>query len=117
MPLIRIGGAAGLRATRLAAPVNARFVSNGTKGTPAIKTSPSEAPTATHSSSSLINKQTPAEAMTHHQPDYEATIDHGTSYANPALVAIANPVANPCGSLFQNLFSGPQARNGWQRAR
>lgn len=81
MSLFRAGGASGLRAARLTAPVNARFVSNGSKVTPPIKTSPSEAPTATHSSSSLISKQTPAEAMTHHQPDYEATIDHGTSYA------------------------------------
>lgn len=81
MSLFRLGGAASLRATRLAAPVNARFVSNGAKGTPAVKTDPSEAPTATHSSSSLISQQTPAEAMTHHQPDYDATIDHGTSYA------------------------------------
>lgn len=78
MSLFRAGGASGLRAIRLTAPVNARFVSNGSKP---VKTDPSEAPTSTYSSSSLISKQTPAEAMTHHQPDYEATIDHGTSYA------------------------------------
>lgn len=80
MSLFRIGSAAGLRATRLIAPVNARFSSNVTAGAPTIKTSPSEAPTATHSGSSLLSKETPAEAMTRHQPDYEATIDHGTSY-------------------------------------
>lgn len=81
MSLFRIGGAAGLRATRLVAPVNARFASNGAQGTPPVKTNPSEAPTSTYSSSSLISKEGPAEAMTHHQPDYDATIDHGTSYA------------------------------------
>lgn len=82
MSLFRIGGAAGLRATRLVAPVNARFASNGAQGSQApVKTNPSEPPTSTYSSSSLISKEGPAEAMTHHQPDYDATIDHGTSYA------------------------------------
>ena len=113
MSLFRIGGASGLRATRLAAPVNVRFVSNGTKGTPVIKTDPSEAPTATHSSSSLIRKQGPAEAMTHHQPDYEATIDHGTSYAIPHQPPSQILSANPDDS-FQDLLSGPQACDGWQ---
>lgn len=96
MSLFRIGGASGLRATRLATPANVRFNSNGAKGTPIIKTDPSEAPTATHSSSSLIRKQGPAEAMTHHQPDYDATIDHGTSYAiphqPPSRILSANPI-------------------------
>jgi NADH dehydrogenase (ubiquinone) Fe-S protein 4 len=83
MSLFRIGGAATLRASRIAAPVNARFVSNGAKGVPSVKTTPSEAPTTTHSGSSLINKESPSEAMARHQPDYEATIDHGTSYDIP----------------------------------
>lgn len=83
MSLFRIGGAAGLRASRLAVPVNARFVSNAAKGSSAVKTNPTEAPTATHSGASLISKETPAEAMTRHQPDYEATIDHGTSLVGP----------------------------------
>ncbi|KAJ5585458.1 uncharacterized protein N7459_005258 [Penicillium hispanicum] len=83
MSLFRIGGAAGLRANRLLAPVNARFSSNVTAGAPSVKTNPSEAPTTTHSGSSLLSKETPAEAMTRHQPDYEATIDHGTSQFSP----------------------------------
>lgn len=33
----------------------------------------------------MIKKETPAEAMTRHQPDYDATIDHGTSYEAPLL--------------------------------
>lgn len=85
MSLFRIGGAAGLRSTRLLVPVNARFASNVTQGTPAVKTNASEAPTSTHSGSSLINKQSPSEAMTRHQPDYEATIDHATSCATPRI--------------------------------
>ncbi|KAJ5533222.1 hypothetical protein N7513_000435 [Penicillium frequentans] len=83
MSLFRIGGAAGLRSTRLLVPVNARFASNVAQGTPSVKTNASEAPTTTHSGSSLINKENPAEAMTRHQPDYEATIDHATSLFSP----------------------------------
>lgn len=112
MSLFRLGGATGLRASRLTAPVNVRFVSNGTKGTPAVKTDPSEAPTSTHSSSSLISQQTPAEAMTHHQPDYDATIDHGTSYA--ALYCSPSQILPLTLVALQNLFSGPQACDGWQ---
>lgn len=115
MSLFRIGGASGLRVTRLAVPVNVRFISKGSKGTP-VKTDPSEAPTATHSSSSLVRKQGPAEAMTHHQPDYDATIDHGTSYAIPCQPPSQILSANPDNS-FQDLLPGPQACDGWQRAR
>ena len=93
MSLFRIGGAAGLRTSRLLVPVNARFVSNSAQGTPAVKTNTSEAPTATHSGSSLINKENPSEAMTRHQPDYEATIDHATSCATPAPAALDTATA------------------------
>jgi NADH dehydrogenase (ubiquinone) Fe-S protein 4 len=50
---------------------------------PPIKVNPSEAPTTPHGESSLIQKETPSEAMARHQPDYDATIDHGTSYEDP----------------------------------
>ncbi|KAJ6086106.1 hypothetical protein N7486_010387 [Penicillium sp. IBT 16267x] len=83
MSLFRIGGVAGLRSIRVLVPANARFVSNTAQGTPAVKTNTSEAPTTTHSGSSLINKESPSEAMTRHQPDYDATIDHGTSLFSP----------------------------------
>lgn len=84
MSLFRIGGAASLRVSRLATPVNARFVSvNAPKGVPAVKTSTSDAPTTPPKGSSLISEETPSEAMARHQPDYEATIDHGTSYDIP----------------------------------
>lgn len=103
MSLFRIGGAAGLRASRLLVPVNARFVSNTAQGTPAVKTNTSEAPTATHSGSSLINKENPSEAMTRHQPDYEATIDHATSCAPPIPAALDMVTVT-------NIFSSPQFR-------
>lgn len=83
MSLFRIGGAASLRVSRLSAPINGRFVSNVPKGDPSVKTSTSDAPTTPNKDSSLINKESPSEAMTRHQPDYEATIDHGTSYESP----------------------------------
>lgn len=93
MSLFRIGGAAGLRATRLAAPVNARFVANVAKD---LKTSPADAPSTPNRDSSLINKQSPSEAMTRHQPDYEATIDLATSYetshCSPPQIQFANMV-------------------------
>lgn len=84
MSLFRIGGAASLRVSRFSAPVNTRFVSfKAPKGDPSVKTSTSDAPTTPSKDSSLITKETPSEAMARHQPDYEATIDHGTSYDIP----------------------------------
>lgn len=80
MSLFRIGGSASLRTTRLAAPINARFNSSAVKGASGVKTSTADAPTTPPRDSSLINKESPSEAMTRHQPDYDATIDHGTSY-------------------------------------
>jgi NADH dehydrogenase (ubiquinone) Fe-S protein 4 len=82
MSLFRIGGAS-LRVSRIATPVNARFVSSAPTGIPSVKTSTSDAPTTPRKDSSLINQETPSEAMARHQPDYEATIDHGTSYDIP----------------------------------
>lgn len=78
MSLVRARSVACFRAGRLAAPVNARFVSNSTEAP--VKTSPSDAPTTPQTESSLIRKESPSEAMARHQPDYNAVIDHGTSY-------------------------------------
>lgn len=82
MPIVRAQGIAQglscLRAARVAGPIGARFVSNGPTGAP-VKTSPSDAPTTPPKDSSLIRQEGPGEAMTRHQPDYNATIDHGTS--------------------------------------
>lgn len=83
MSVLRAGGAACFRASRLVTPVNARFMASGhgsrNPGDPAVKTSPSAAPTVPPTESSMINQESPAEAMARHQPDYDATIDHGTS--------------------------------------
>lgn len=81
MSFIRAGSAACFRTRRLVNPVNARFSSSISRvpGDPPVKTSPSAAPTVPPKGSSLISEETPAEAMTRHQPDYDATIDHGTS--------------------------------------
>lgn len=82
MSLFRARYTAYLRPGRLTAPVNTRFVSSkSTPGDKPIKTSPEDAPTTPHQRSDLISKETPAEAMVRHQPDYNATVDHGTSYA------------------------------------
>lgn len=82
MPIVRAQGIAQglscLRAVRAAGPIGARFISNGPGSAP-VKTSPSEAPTTPQKDSSLIRKESPGEAMARHQPDYNATIDHGTS--------------------------------------
>ncbi|PKY02973.1 putative NADH-ubiquinone oxidoreductase 18 kDa subunit [Aspergillus campestris IBT 28561] len=83
MSLIRAGTAC-FRAGRLVAPLNARFVSaNAGPGGPSVKTSPSDAPTTTHKSSTLIRQESPSEAMARHQPDYDATIDAATSQFSP----------------------------------
>lgn len=81
MSFLRAGGAAGFRAGRAVTPVAARFKSSISRvpGDPPVKTSPSAAPAVPLKGSSLISEETPAEAMTRHQPDYAATIDHGTS--------------------------------------
>lgn len=82
MSFLRAGGAACLRAGRLTPSINARFVSDKSRrGEADVKTSPDEAPGTPHHGSTLISQQTPAQAMARHQPDYDATIDHGTSYA------------------------------------
>lgn len=87
MSFIRAGSSVGFRAGRIIAPVNRRFVSSfAVRGDASAKASPEDAPTTPPKESSLLNQQTPAEAMARHQPDYNATIDHGTSYGpNGAL--------------------------------
>ncbi|KAJ5674241.1 hypothetical protein N7462_009680 [Penicillium macrosclerotiorum] len=105
MSLFRIGGASGLRATRFATPINARFVSNAAKGSASVKTSPADAPTTRSQDSSLINQQSPSEAMARHQPDYEATIDHGTSQFSPVPKRVMDG-SEPTGALPAAVLSG-----------
>jgi len=80
MSLLRVGGAARPHAVRLAAPVNARFVSNPGDN---VKFNPIAYPTTTSKGSSVVNKQTLSQSLARHQPDYEATVDHGTSQYSP----------------------------------
>lgn len=81
MSLFRVRNMAYLRPGRFALPVNARFVSStNVPGDKSIKTSPSDAPTTPHGRSEMISQESPSEAMARHQPDYNATVDHGTSY-------------------------------------
>ncbi|KAJ5205722.1 NADH dehydrogenase ubiquinone Fe-S protein 4 mitochondrial [Penicillium cf. griseofulvum] len=106
MSLFRIGGAASLRVSRLAAPVNARFVSvNAPKAVPSVKTTTSDAPTTPPKDSSLITKETPSEAFARHQPDYEATIDHGTSQFSPVPKRVMDG-SEPGNSLPAAILSG-----------
>jgi NADH dehydrogenase (ubiquinone) Fe-S protein 4 len=80
MSLFRAGSSACFRASRIAVPINARFISSQNRaGDPGVKTSSADAPSTPPTDSSLIRKETPSEAMARHQPDYEATIDHATS--------------------------------------
>lgn len=78
MSFIRARSIAQLRAVRITRPANARFFSTPTDSS--VKVSPADAPTTPPKDSSLINKENPGEAMARHQPDYNATIDHATSY-------------------------------------
>ncbi|KAJ9296433.1 hypothetical protein DTO271G3_5131 [Paecilomyces variotii] len=86
MSFLRVRSSACFRVGRLTAPVNARFIQTPSEGPSSdknIKTSPADAPTTPPKESSLIRKETPAEAMARHQPDYDATIDFCTSNFSP----------------------------------
>ncbi|KAL3476254.1 ETC complex I subunit conserved region-domain-containing protein [Aspergillus californicus] len=84
MSLMRAGNMACSRAGRLIAYRNTRMLSTtAIRADSPVKVSPSDAPTIPHSQSDMIRKETPSEAMARHQPDYDATIDHGTSKFSP----------------------------------
>ncbi|KAL3497045.1 ETC complex I subunit conserved region-domain-containing protein [Aspergillus germanicus] len=88
MSFIRAGSLAYSRVGRVMVTKNTRFFSTTALRASQSEQSPikvnfSEAPTTTHGESSLIQKETPSEAMARHQPDYDATIDHGTSKYSP----------------------------------
>ncbi|BDD55763.1 NADH:ubiquinone oxidoreductase 21kD subunit [Monascus purpureus] len=105
MSFIRTGGSVCFRVSKLAAPVNTRFVSSvAARGTDARKTSPEDAPTTPPKESSLINKETPAEAMARHQPDYNAGVDHGTSTFSPVPKRVMN--GSETGTLAAAIVSG-----------
>ncbi|KAL4874120.1 hypothetical protein BDV12DRAFT_159114 [Aspergillus spectabilis] len=84
MSLMRAGNLACSRAGRLMTFRNTRLLSaTAIRAESPVKTSTSDAPTTPPKESSLIQKETPSEAMARHQPDYDATIDHGTSKYSP----------------------------------
>jgi len=85
MSLARVRCATYLRAGRIGVPLNARFIANSTPNSAdlPLKISLSDAPTTPPKGSSLIGEETASEGMTRHQPDYNATIDHGTSNFSP----------------------------------
>lgn len=86
MSFMRAGNLACSRVGRLVTYRNTRMLSaTAFRAETSVKPSSSvaDAPTTPLSESTLIQKETPAEAMTRHQPDYDATVDHGTSYEGP----------------------------------
>ncbi|KAL2006331.1 hypothetical protein VTN00DRAFT_9985 [Thermoascus crustaceus] len=108
MSFLRVQSSACLRAGRLAAPVNVRFITTPPDGTvldKSIKTTPSEAPTTPPSESTMIRKESPSEAMARHQPDYNATIDHGTSSFSPVPKRVVDG-SEPGGALAAAVLSG-----------
>ncbi|KAL4771659.1 ETC complex I subunit conserved region-domain-containing protein [Aspergillus nidulans var. acristatus] len=86
MSFMRAGNLACSRVGRLVTYRNTRMLSaTAFKAETSVKPSSSvaDAPSTPLSESTLIQKETPAEAMTRHQPDYDATVDHGTSKFSP----------------------------------
>ncbi|KAL4800005.1 ETC complex I subunit conserved region-domain-containing protein [Aspergillus venezuelensis] len=84
MSLMRARNMACTRAGRFMTYRNTRMLSaTAFRADKPVKSDPSAAPTTPLSESTLIRKETPAEALTRHQPDYDATIDHGTSKFSP----------------------------------
>ncbi|KAL4760528.1 ETC complex I subunit [Aspergillus foveolatus] len=86
MSFMKAGNLACSRVGRLVTYRNTRMLSaTAFKAETSVKPSSSvaDAPTTPLSESTLIQKETPAEAMTRHQPDYDATVDHGTSKFSP----------------------------------
>ena len=87
MSLLRQGKVTSLRAVsqysgKLAVPRLTRSFSSSASFSAdeaSPKTTPQDAPAALAERSSITRKETPSEAMARHQPDYNATVDHGTS--------------------------------------
>ncbi|KKZ62034.1 NADH dehydrogenase (ubiquinone) Fe-S protein 4 [[Emmonsia] crescens] len=112
MSLLRVGrplglNAASFRAGQLTCRTNARYLSKTssqeTEGD--VKTSPAEAPGAVARGRSITRKETPAEAMARHQPDYNATVDHGTSSFSPVPKRVMDG-SEPSGAVAAAVLSG-----------
>lgn len=83
MSLLRARGSAYIRVGRL--PSAFSMVSVRMLAQAPVKTTPSDAPTTHQIESSVINKECSSESMARHQPDYDATVDHATSYGVSAF--------------------------------
>jgi hypothetical protein len=80
MSLMRARGSAYIRVGRLPPAPPTVFVRMLAQAP--VKTTPSDAPTT---ESSVTNKESPSESMARHQPDYDAIVDHATSYESSAF--------------------------------
>ncbi|OAX83907.1 hypothetical protein ACJ72_01720 [Emergomyces africanus] len=112
MSLLRTGrplglSAASFRAGQLTCRANARYLSKTSSqhAEDAPKSSPADAPAALSRGSSITRKETPAEAMARHQPDYNATVDHGTSSFSPVPKRVMDG-SEPSGAVAAAVLSG-----------
>ncbi|EEH22562.1 hypothetical protein PABG_04773 [Paracoccidioides brasiliensis Pb03] len=112
MSLLRTGRPLGLTVTsfrtgQLACRTNVRYLGKtaSQEQSEAPKTTPADAPTAVARGSSMIRKETPAEAMARHQPDYNATVDHGTSTFSPVPRRVMDG-SEPIGAVPAAVLSG-----------
>ncbi|PGH01514.1 NADH dehydrogenase (ubiquinone) Fe-S protein 4 [Blastomyces parvus] len=111
MSLLRTGRPFGLnavsfRAGQLPYRPNARYISKTSSqlAEDAPKSSPADAPGAVVRGS-LTRKETPSEAMARHQPDYNATVDHGTSSFSPVPKRVMDG-SEPSGAVAAAVLSG-----------
>ncbi|PGH26854.1 hypothetical protein AJ80_01435 [Polytolypa hystricis UAMH7299] len=113
MSLLRTAKAFGpstacLRAGRVTYPLNARNMSKSSalqRDEVPPSTTPSDAPGAVARGSPMARKESPSEAMARHQPDYNATVDQGTSNFSPVPKRVMDG-SEPGGVLAAAVLSG-----------
>ncbi|PGH02965.1 hypothetical protein AJ79_07502 [Helicocarpus griseus UAMH5409] len=109
MSLLRTGrplslNAASFWAVQLAGRTNARYFSRtASQQAEDPKTSPADAPG--DRGTSVARKESPSEAMARHQPDYNATVDHGTSTFSPVPKRVMDG-SEPSGAVPAAVLSG-----------
>lgn len=74
-------GVACTRTLRSAYALNARYLSSSATRQAAgdVKTTTQDAPATPSTGSAITRKESAGESIPRHQPDYNATVDHGTS--------------------------------------
>ncbi|EDN03108.1 NADH-ubiquinone oxidoreductase [Histoplasma capsulatum] len=112
MSLLRTGrplgrNAVSFRAGQLTFRTNARYLSRtpSREAEDAPKTSQADAPGVVARGRSMIRKESPAEAMARHQPNYNATVDHGTSLFSPVPKRVMDG-SEASGSVAAAVISG-----------